>query len=91
MFLLLNIIMSTLSVNLTAAVNYTSQPAQTVSLNGDIIINRIVDIPAEKRVYVLVEEVGQIELAELSGDNYDTPAEWTNADVVTAVKKIITT
>ena len=83
--------MSTLSVNLTAAVNYTSQPAQTVSLNGDIIINRIVDIPAEKRVYVLVEEVGQIELAELSGDNYDTPAEWTNADVVTAVKKIITT
>lgn len=83
--------MSTLSVNLTAAVNYTTQPAQTVSLNGDIIINRIVDIPAEKRVYVLVENVGQIELAELSGDNYDTPAEWTNAEVVTAVKKIITT
>ena len=82
--------MSTLSVNLTAAVNYTTQPAQTISLDGDIIINRIVDIPAEKRVFVLLENVGQIELAELSGDNYDTPAEWTNADVVAAVKKVIT-
>jgi hypothetical protein len=82
--------MSTLSVNLTAAVNYITQPAETVSLNGDIVINRIVDIPAEKRVFVLLENVGQIELAELSGDNYDTPAEWTNADVVAAVKNVIT-
>ena len=73
--------MSALTVNLTKSVDYTTIPAETVSLaKGDIKINRIVDIPG----------IGGLELAALSDSNYDTPAEWTNADVVAAVKAVLT-
>ena len=81
--------MSTLSVNISSATSYVTQPQESVTLEGEIKINRIVDIPGEKKVIAFVDTIGRIELAELSGDNYDTPAEWTNADVVTAVQNII--
>tara|TARA_A100000171_G_scaffold6634_1_gene5148 strand:+ start:707 stop:958 length:252 start_codon:yes stop_codon:yes gene_type:complete len=81
--------MSTLSVNIPSATSYVTQPQESVTLEGEIKINRIVDIPGEKKVIAFVDTIGRIELAELSGDNYDTPAEWTNADVVTAVQNII--
>ena len=81
--------MSELTVNLPTETTYVTQPEQSVTVSGDVVIRRIVDIPGEKKVVAFVEGVGRLELDELSGDNYDTPAEWTNADVVTAVTNIL--
>ena len=81
--------MSELTVNLSSEKNYVTQPEQSVTLSGDVVIRRIVDIPGQKKVVAFVEGVGRLELDELSGDNYDTPAEWTNADVVTAVTNLL--
>ena len=79
-----------LKVTLSSSKTVTTQPAQTVSLPaGDIEIRRIVDIPNEKRVSVFIDNLGQIDLDELSGDNYDNPAEWTNASLQTAVSNYI--
>ena len=65
------------------------QPQETVTLNGEVSIRRIVDIPGERQVVVFVDGLGRIELDELSGDNYDTPAEWSNADILTALTNYI--
>jgi len=81
--------MSELTVNLSSEKNYVTQPEQSVTVSGDLVIRRIVDFPGEKKVVAFVEGVGRLELDELSGDNYDTPAEWTNADVVTAVTNLL--
>lgn len=81
--------MSELTVNLSSEKKYVTQPEQSVTVSGDLVIRRIVDFPGEKKVVAFVEGVGRLELDELSGDNYDTPAEWTNADVVTAVTNIL--
>jgi|TARA_R110000787_G_C13130112_1_gene415965 hypothetical protein len=79
-----------LKVNIPSQKTLTIQPAQTVSVPaGDINIRRIVDVPGEKRVSVFVDEIGQIDLDELSGSNYDSPANWTNADIQTAVSNYI--
>lgn len=79
-----------LKVTLSSSKTLTTQPAQTVTIPaGDIEIRRIVDVPGEKRVSVFVDELGQIDLAELSDSNYDSPANWTNADVQTAVSNYI--
>ena len=81
--------MSELTVNLSLEKKYVTQPEQSVTVSGDLVIRRIVDFPGEKKVVAFVEGVGRLELDELSGDNYDTPAEWTNADVVTAVTNLL--
>ena len=81
--------MSNLSINLSSAKTVVTQPEESVTLEGEVVIRRIVDIPGEKQVVAFVEGIGRLELDELSGDNYDTPAEWSNADVVTAVTNII--
>jgi len=81
--------MSKLSINLSSAKTIVTQPEESVTVKGEVIIRRIVDIPGDKKVVAFVDEIGRLELDDLSGDNYDTPAEWTNADVVTAVKAII--
>ena len=81
--------MSNLSINLSSAKTVVTQPEESVTLEGEVVNRRIVDIPGEKQVVAFVEGIGRLELDELSGDNYDTPAEWSNADVVTAVTNII--
>ena len=78
-----------LSITLSDQKEVVTQPQETVTLNGDVSIRRIVDIPGEKQVVVFVDGLGRIELDELSGDNYDTPAEWSNADVLTALTNYI--
>jgi hypothetical protein len=78
-----------LKVSLTKSKKVITQPEQSVTFSGDVEIERIVDIPSEKLVFAFVEGLGRIKLDDLSEDNYDTPAEWTNADVVTAVTNII--
>jgi hypothetical protein len=81
--------MSNLSIDLSSAKTVVTQPEESVTLEGEVVIRRIVDIPGEKQVIAVVEGIGRLKLDELSGDNYDTPAEWSNADVVTAVTNII--
>ena len=81
--------MSNLSINLSSAKTVVTQPEESVTLEGEVVIRRIVDIRGAKQVVAFVEGIGRLELDELSGDNYDTPAEWSNADVVTAVTNII--
>ena len=80
-----------LSINLSSSKTITLKPAETLEIpSGDLIIERIIDIPDEKKVYVQVDNFLElIELDELSGDNYDTPNEWTNADVKTALTNYI--
>ena len=83
--------MSALTVKLTKSVDYTATPAEIVTLpKGDIVINRIIDIPGNKKVIAFVDGIGRLELAALSDANYDSPAEWSNADVVAAVKAVLT-
>ena len=74
-----------LNITLTETKTIVKRPEESQSLSGDIQINRIVDMPGDRKVNVFVEGIGRIELDELSGDNYDNPAQWTNADVQTAV------
>lgn len=78
-----------LSITLSGIKEVVTQPQETVTLNGEVSIRRIVDIPGERQVVVFVDGLGRIELDELSGDNYDTPAEWSNADVLTALTNYI--
>lgn len=60
------------------------QPAVTET-KTEIVIDRIVDIPSQRLVFVMID--GQkYELDLLSGPNYDVPQEWTNADVLNAVR-----
>jgi len=78
-----------LSITLSDQKEVVTQPQETVTLNGEVSIRRIVDIPGDRQVVVFVDGLGRIELDELSGDNYDTPAEWSNADVLTALTNYI--
>jgi len=78
-----------LSITLSGQKEVVTQPQETVTLNGEVLIRRIVDIPGERQVVVFVDGLGRIELDELSGDNYDTPAEWSNADILTALTNYI--
>lgn len=73
-----------LQITLTTPKVIVKQPEITETVTA-ITIDRIVDIPAQKKVAVFVGGE-RIELDALSGDNYDSPSEWTNADVVDAVK-----
>jgi hypothetical protein len=50
------------------------------------VIDRIIDIPHEKKVFVVIRGGDRLELDGVSGDNYDTPEEWTNSDIIKAVK-----
>jgi len=73
-----------LKITLTTPQVIVKQPEVTETIT-EIVIERIVDMPEQKKVAVFIGGE-RIELKTLSGDNYDTPSEWTNADVVTAVK-----
>lgn len=73
-----------LEIILNASTQIITEPALTESVDK-IVIDRIVDYPSHKKVIVHV--FGKpIELESLSGDNYDSPSEWTNADIINAVR-----
>ena len=73
-----------LQITLNTPKTIVKQPEITETIS-EITIERIVDIPSEKKVFVFIKGE-RIELSQLSGDNYDTPNEWTNEAVVDAVK-----
>jgi hypothetical protein len=78
-----------LTVSIPTDVTLVTQPAQSVELHGEITIQRVVDLPTEKKVFVFTKELGKIDLPSLSNANYDNPNEWTNADVVLAVQEYV--
>lgn len=78
-----------LKIQLSQPKTVVTRPAETVEISGEISINRIVDIPSEKKVFVYTHELGRIDLPTLSDENYDTPHEWSTADVVEAVENYI--
>ena len=81
-----------LNVNLTSQKIVTTKPAETVTLaKGNLKVLQIIDLPEQREVQIIVDGLSEpIIPANLSGDNYDTPAEWTNSDIVAAVKAYIT-
>ena len=83
--------MSELTTTLTQDSTPTLKPAETISLpEGTVIeIEQIIDTPGENLVQAVISELGIIKLDSLSDENYDVPAEWTNADVSEAVKNYI--
>lgn len=78
-----------LTINLSAEREVVTRPATKATLPKDIKIERIVDIPGSREVAVFLPVLGRVVLDDLSGDNYDQPAEWTNADVLAAVTKYV--
>jgi len=73
-----------LKITFTTPKVIIKQPEITETIT-ELVIDRIVDMPTQKKVAVFIG--GEIiELETLSGDNYDTPSEWNNADVVAAVE-----
>lgn len=79
-----------LDITLPTALEVITSPAVTTTLPTTVSIERIVDIPSQKEVAVFVQGLGRVVLADLSGDNYDKPLEWSNADILTAVTTYIT-
>ena len=73
-----------LKITLTTPKVIIKQPEITETVT-DITIDRIVDIPGQRKVAVFISGE-RIELDALSGDNYDTPDEWSNSDIIAAVK-----
>ena len=73
-----------LQITLDTPKTIIKQPEITETIS-EITIDRIVDLPGEKKIFVFIQGE-RIELDQLSGDTYDTPNEWTNEDVVSAVK-----
>ena len=73
-----------LTIPLTTPRIIVKQPEITETIS-ELEINRIVDMPGQRKVFAFVNNE-RVELPSLSDDNYDTPNEWTNADVVSAVK-----
>ena len=73
-----------LDINLTAPLSVVVQPEVRKTITA-LSVERIIDFPSQRKVVVVVEGE-RIDLDALSGDNYDTPSEWTNDDVVNAVK-----
>jgi hypothetical protein len=78
-----------LKIQLSETKTVVTRPAETVEISGEISINRIVDIPSEKTVFVYTDQLGRIDLPTLSNENYDTPQEWSTADVVEAVENYL--
>ena len=73
-----------LQINLPTPLTVVKQPLIEETIT-EIVIDRIVDIPGDKQVVVFIKG-NRIVLNGLSGDNYDNPEEWTNSDIIEAVK-----
>jgi len=59
---------------------------QKVSVNK-LTINRMVDLPAQKKVVVFVKEIPK-PIVLWEGDAYDAAGQWSDADVSTRLQQI---
>lgn len=76
-----------LEVNLGQEVNVVTRPVETKTVEA-VTIERMVDMPADKRVFVYTHEVGELVLWE--GADYDAVGQWTDQDVINRVKALLT-
>lgn len=72
----------TIDVNNADVVTTPAKAAETTNVDGTLTIKRIIDLPAESKIKVVVDSIpGPIELTELSGDSYGT--DWTYSTIQT--------
>lgn len=77
-------------MSLTVTITPTTvelSPARVVQTGSTLNILQIIDNPRTRTVSVKVEDLGIIELTQLSGSNY---AEWTKANIKTKLKNQLT-
>ena len=60
--------------------------AEQVKTVNEISINRMVDLPQQKKVLVLTNELGQVVLWE--GTAYDAIGQWTDQDVIARLNEL---
>jgi hypothetical protein len=60
--------------------------AEQVKTVNEISINRMVDLPQQKKVLVFTNELGQVVLWE--GAAYDTIGQWTDQDVIARLSEL---
>jgi len=75
-----------LEVDLGQEVNVVTRPVETRTVET-VTIERMVDIPADKRVLVYTNEIGELVLWE--GADYDAIGQWTDQDVINRVKALL--
>ena len=68
-----------MDVNLGTTTSIVTQPEQTISLST-LTIERMVDLPNEKMVFVFIKELGK-KITLWEGDDYDAIGQWTDTDV----------
>ena len=76
-----------LEVDLGQDVTVVTRPVETKTVET-VTVQRMVDIPAHKRVIVFTEEIGELVLWE--GADYDAIGQWTDQDVINRVKALLT-
>jgi hypothetical protein len=72
-----------LPVKLNTTKELVVRPAETITTDT-LVIERIVDIPEEKSVFVFIRGLGRVKVAALSDAKYDAP-QWTNESLAAAV------
>lgn len=75
-----------LEVTLSQERTIEVQPVQTAAITT-LTVNRMIDVPGEKKVFVFLEELRQPVLL-WEGDAYDAIGDWTNANVDARLKEI---
>jgi hypothetical protein len=60
--------------------------AEQVKTVNEISINRMVDLPQQKKVLVFTNELGQVVLWE--GTAYDAIGQWTDQDVIVRLNEL---
>ena len=60
--------------------------AEQVKTINEISINRMVDLPQQKKVLVFTNELGQVVLWE--GTAYDAIGQWTDQDVIARLNEL---
>ena len=83
-FIGINNINMSLQIDLQTPLKIVKQPL-VEETSTEIVIERIIDIPQEKKEFVVIKG-DRLVLIGLSGDKHDNPEEWTNSDIIEAVK-----
>ena len=70
-------------VQLNTTKELVIRPAETITTDT-LVVERIVDIPEEKSVFVFIRGLGRVKVQGVSDDKYDNP-QWTNETLAAAI------
>lgn len=76
-----------MNITLNTEKTIVTRPAETKVVTS-VTVERIIDIPGEKSVYVFLNDIGRVKLETLSGVNYNNPP-WTDELVLDAVTTFV--